>query len=90
MKKQAFFCALLALPLMSLQAENTPPPTQTNSPLPNTPNPKNLLHDQINPTDALAIPLDSSEEELDEEYETLMQIEKEYQKTHPKQDKSAK
>lgn len=45
------------------------------------PNPQDLLIDQRNPTDSLAIPLDSSEVEIEEELQTLEKEEKEFSKT---------
>jgi len=45
--------------------------TADANPTTDTPNPKNLTNDQQDPTDALAIPLDSSETEQQAEIKTL-------------------
>ena len=58
-------CFFVTVSIVSLQGANSP-------------NPRNLTKDEINPTDIFAIPLDSSEEEIDEEVNEM----EEYSQAH--------
>lgn len=72
----------LAILLISAQVQCDPPANQkAQINQPQSPNPKDLLRDQVNPTDSLAIPLDSSEVDIDEELKTLEKEEKEFYET---------
>lgn len=76
-----FYCMLVFLMVFAANIYAKPPQKQI-SPTGIDPNPNELSHDEIDPTDVYAIPLDMSEEELEQEMETLNEMERAYKEKH--------
>lgn len=72
----------MRFPLFLIVAIATLNSCDRSVPQPNTgsPSDQGMIHDQTNPTDIFAVPLDNSEESQDEEMEKLQHMQKKEQK----------
>lgn len=76
------YCLLVLLMSFTVNIYAKPAQTVAEQSTGTTSNPAELMNNQVDPTDAPAIPVDLSEEELEEEIESLEETEKAYKEKH--------